>query len=81
MGETSCYTMDLYCDTIDWDADDEKVSEVDGVHEFREFPVTYNGASRARCVGDARRDGWLFRRDGRVFCPKCSGKKRHQEIA
>lgn len=74
MGEIGCYTMDLYCDTIDWDND---VCEIDDIHEFREFPVTYNSATSGRCRSAAKKDGWLFKRNGKVFCPKCSGKKQY----
>lgn len=71
--EASCYTMDLYCDnrsdpwaTVIWPLDE--------VHGSREFPAQFSGTDRADCVRQARRTGWLFKRNGDVLCPRCSGK-------
>ena len=29
----------------------------------------------ARCRSQARKEGWILKRNGEALCPKCSGKK------
>lgn len=65
MGEVSCYSMDLYCD-----------SPEHPVHA--NVPDVYTGRSFSDCIRQARKDGWLFRKDvasrtngcGFAICPK-----------
>lgn len=67
-----CYALDLYCENYD--------PRALGLHEYDEFPHTYTDEYGSRCRTDARKDGWLLRRDGTALCPKCNkregGKKR-----
>lgn len=62
MPEVSGFTADLYCDHP--------------AHGYR-----FVGASdgeyihptlRAPAIAEARRDGWVFKRNGDVICPKCA---------
>ncbi len=74
MCEIGCYDMRLYCDgkrdvsEVGW-AESCELSDLPESHEFA-------GGSRAECVRQARKRGWVFKRDGRTLCPKCSRKKR-----
>ena len=61
--EVGCYSIDLYCD------------KENDAHEFREFPHTYTGWSRAGCRRQAMKDGLTFGRDESVVCPKCKQKR------
>lgn len=58
-----CYALDLYCD-----------NESDK-HDFQEFPHQFIHEYGSACRTTAKRAGWLFTKDGRHLCPKCSGKK------
>jgi len=62
--EVSCYCMDLYCD------------HENDQHRWKEFPQTYTGVSRSQCVREARTEGWVFHRDGKVTCPKCNKQRK-----
>ncbi len=71
--EVSCYDMHLYCDYgsdipntgLPYDQDSK-------LHGFMEMPHELTGKDRAECVRDARKMGWVFKRDGRTICPKCA---------
>lgn len=60
------YILDLYCDAKDWN---EKP------HTWKEFPHEFTGEYGTRCRREARRAGWVLKRNGEALCPKCSGKK------
>lgn len=70
-----CYSMDLYCDTG---------HNATGMASMREYQLAqrhqYTGKTEAECKREARKDGWLFRRDGRVFCRVCVKDKRAFDI-
>lgn len=73
------YTLDLYCDN---DAGSENYPrDLFGVladkhqHLLGEFPHQYVKESDKLCFARARKAGWVFKRDGTVLCPKCSGKR------
>jgi hypothetical protein len=59
MTVVGCYAMDLYCDHP------KHVETYKG-------PPSYEGYTRGECVREARKDGWIFHRDGNLTCPKCS---------
>lgn len=61
------YTLDCYCDNVTPGVNDSR-------HEYGEFPHQYVHEYGSVCRKRARADGWLFKRDGKTFCPKCSGK-------
>lgn len=61
------YTLELYCDNRETE------------HDWAKFPYEYVGERGTDCRRRARRDGWLFKRNGKVFCPKCSGKGKPEE--
>lgn len=65
MMEASGYSLDLYCDNGDVD------------HGFDAFPWQFTGSDRGCCTRKACHAGWLFKRDGRHLCPRCSGKPGH----
>ena len=56
------YQLDLYCDAESSN------------HVYREFPHQVVGDTFAQCRRKAQHEGWVFKRDGTVLCPKCSGK-------
>ena len=45
-------------------------------HKIGDFPATYVCERALTVRRKARKDGWVFHRDGSVSCPKCSGTKR-----
>lgn len=59
-----CYSLDLYCDTG---------HRKDGTTEEYNLadPGQFTGQTEGDCKRDARRAGWLFRRDGTVYCREC----------
>jgi hypothetical protein len=63
MSEVGCYSMNLYCDYKN------------EAHAFGEFPHEYAGQNRQQCRRSARRDGWVFRWDTTVQCPKCASMR------
>lgn len=72
-----CYCLDLYCDNGEdkWEASkDNPLVDVHG-HRYDEFPHQYSDEYGSVCRADAKKDGWKFFRDGRVFCPKCNKRK------
>lgn len=71
------YTLDLYCDNLN--IKDGK-TEDEYHHQYDEFPCQFIFNTEQRCIRAARDKGWLFTRDGKAFCPKCSGKKRKEII-
>lgn len=62
MTEVSCYVMDLWCD-LDRPNDSGHGGEME-----------FTGPTRADCVRQAKQSGWVFRHNGIIVCPKCSGK-------
>lgn len=56
------YTMDLYCDTT-------------LEHGFERGQAQYAGATRGDCTRQARRAGWILKRNGLVVCPDCNPRK------
>lgn len=71
---TGCYVLHLYCDNSTGPKDEEYIT-MDDRHEFREFPHVYSAELGSRCRTNARKDGWILKRNGQAICPKCSGKK------
>ena len=71
------YILSLYCEhpehmkhaDIDWQ---QKVLRPDGGVPI---PDIYEGESRADCIKQARDGGWLFKRNGDVFCRYCRAHK------
>jgi hypothetical protein len=68
MGWVGCYDLHLYCDNY------EAHSESDYT-EYGKFPVQFQDEYGSRCRSRAKKAGWLFKLDGSVICPECSGKK------
>ncbi len=68
--QVGCYTLDLYCDrsTILYG------EAGDGIHRYDEFPISYSMELGVDCRQQARKDGWILKRNGDAICPKCSGK-------
>lgn len=58
-----CYSLDLYC------------SNDSNKHKYKEFPHQYYDEYGSVCRARAKRDGWVFKRNGTHLCPKCSGKR------
>ncbi len=78
-----CYTLDLYCDNY---INNPSVTEyTNGYvsdklgHRMGEFPHQYTHELGAKCRSRARRDGWVFARDGTTICPTCSKKLKLKE--
>lgn len=70
MGFAAGYALDLYCDSA---GDYSPGNPSDGVHDFNEFPHTFDGDSFADCARQARARGWRINRRARTaLCPKCS---------
>ena len=65
-----CYTLDLYCDHVDQEAFD------DGVHIYGEFPHQFTAELGAECRRNARRAGWILKKNGGDICPKCTKKRK-----
>ncbi len=61
--QVGCYNLSLYCD-------------VQFEHEYKAFPVEYQGELGSSCRSAARKDGWILRRDGLVICPRCAAAGR-----
>lgn len=38
----------------------------------------YAGHDKVDCLRQARRAGWLFRRNGRTYCPACRKSRRRE---
>lgn len=73
--QAGSYTLHLYCDNVVKDEAGNVVEYgLDGIHDFGQLPNEFFGDNRGDCVAQARRRGWLLKRDGRDFCPRCSGK-------
>ena len=71
MAIVGCYTLDLYCDKINI-PDGEAT---DGIHRYNEFPHTYYDELGSICRSQARKDGWILKRNGNTICPKCNKRK------
>lgn len=59
-----CYSMDLYCDN------DHKTDGTAREYQLAK-PGQYTGHTEADCKRDARKEGWKFKRNGKVYCPAC----------
>jgi len=66
-----CYLLDLYCENYE---DRGPWPDKHG-HKFRAFPVQYTDELGSRCRESARRAGWRLTKDGKAYCPLCSGKR------
>ena len=77
MAEVSAYSMDLYCDEGCDEPGYGMWPDPHG-HKYDEFPHSYIGNTRGGCLKQARRQGWKFCKDGRILCPKHSGKEPTQ---
>jgi hypothetical protein len=55
-----CYDMQLYCDNTE-------AHQGYGENE----PAEFTGETAAGCRRQARKAGWRFTQDGRVFCRRC----------
>ena len=62
-----CYTLDLYCENLGPWPDKHG-------HDFKEFPHQYTAELGSKCRKNAQRAGWKLTKDGRAYCPRCSGK-------
>ena len=62
------YTLYLYCDKVN--IPNGKVT--DGIHMYDEFPYTYCSELCSECRSEARKDGWILKRNGDAICPKCN---------
>lgn len=72
MSEVGCYSLHLYCDKPKCPGPEEILPNGGAITIEDE----YTGRTRGECVAQARSDGWIFHRDGRLTCPKCrAGKK------
>lgn len=64
--EVGCYDLHLYCDLehggVYWD----KVGQ----------PSEFGAPTEAKAKKKAREAGWVFKRDGRHFCPWCVKNNR-----
>lgn len=58
----ACYTLDLYCDNE---------ADAGNVHRWNEFPHQFTDELGSECRKEARKKGWLIKRNGDVICPKC----------
>ena len=45
-------------------------------HDFHGYAIIgeVTGRTRGECVKQARADGWIFHRDGKLTCPDCGRK-------
>lgn len=68
------YTLALYCDNLEQDYC------FGGHHEWNEFPHEYLHSERgSACRAEARKDGWILKRDGTAICPKCARMKEGEK--
>ncbi len=63
-----CYDMHLYCSNDPIDGGDIE-------HPYRYLPFYYSGQTLGQCKRQARKQGWLFKKDGRTICPLCRKNK------
>jgi hypothetical protein len=67
------YTLDLYCENNNINSNGID----DGKHVYgKDYPRQIVAEHGKTCRKIARREGWLLCRDGRTYCPACSGKKK-----
>lgn len=69
------YGLDLYCDgaigpQVHHGAPGELADSLG--HRWGEFPHQYTAETGAECRRQARVAGWILRKDGRAFCPRCA---------
>lgn len=70
-----CYSLDLYCENFDI-AKDQAEDELG--HKYNDFPDQFTGHSRAECVRNARRRGWIVNiSGGKAYCPMCVKNRKH----
>ncbi len=65
MPEYGCYDMSLYC----------RNGCQDGKEPYR--PAVFQ--TLGECRTDARKQGWVFNRDGDVTCPECARPKGNEQ--
>jgi hypothetical protein len=70
--QAACYSLDLYCDN----EDEDPRQNPNGKHGYDAFPYQYTGETGGECRKAARKEGWILNKDGKDFCPRCSGKKK-----
>ena len=66
---SGCYTMDLYC----------KFNHEEPLIRDDEGCAVFNGQSSNEVIGEAKKAGWWFHKDGKTTCPKCVGKRRKRK--
>jgi len=59
--------MDLYCD--------EEACVEDNTYGHGK-QNNFTGKSRAHCIRQAKKDGWMFHANGDVSCPECMKKRK-----
>lgn len=74
------HKLDLYCDnrsttpvsyTPDYEGRRPNIELEDGLHWYAEFPVIIIRPTEKDAIKAAKLLGWIFKRDGRTFCPRC----------
>jgi hypothetical protein len=65
------YTMSVDCDNAG-----AHVVQIGPIVEPLQYASSFEGRSRAECLGKARHAGWLFHRGGTTTCPLCAKNKR-----
>lgn len=71
------YDLHLYCDTGNDAPDTVNPATVPHLHGYLGGGQSeYAGHNEADCKRQAKKAGWHFARDDRVYCPKCNKSKR-----
>lgn len=66
------YELHLYCDTGNDKPDTVNSATIPHIHNYDGGFEQFVGVDKADCNRRAKRRGWRFARDGRVYCPRCS---------
>jgi hypothetical protein len=69
-----CYSMHLYCDTGNAKPGYPGDSGNSPHNHARPGFAEFTGPTEGDCKRQARKQGWRFSRDNKVYCPICSGK-------
>lgn len=69
-----CYTLDLYCRY--WEDQPRGVSAFCNTNfDWNHKIFQYTGRTRAECLREARKDGWLVNlKTRKCICPECREK-------
>jgi hypothetical protein len=67
----SGYSLHLYCDNESAGDVVHDAAAKPGEHRYGEFPHQFTAETGGECRRDAKKDGWLFTRDGKHYCPRC----------